>query len=116
MLVLGQHVRGEAGAQRINAKAIKQVREITSCSRAQYEFHSYVYNVNKKKLLNIHYMNARNRLCYGKKFMNGSRELDFGSFGLEIESIIFAEATKTYKLMNIVIMATKRNIYSKRNV
>ena len=38
-----------------------------------------LYIVNKKILLNIYHKNVRNRLRYGKKFMNGSRE--FGSYG-----------------------------------
>ena len=39
-----------------------------------------VYIVNKKKLLNMYYMNVRNRFCYVKKFMHGLRELAFATF------------------------------------
>ena len=38
-----------------------------------------VYIVNKNNLLNIYYTNVRNLLCYGKKYMNGSRELDLAA-------------------------------------
>ena len=69
-----------------------------------------VYTVNKN-------MNVRNLLCYEEKFMNGSRELDSAACDLEIKSIIpvLGKAKKKYKLIYIIILATKMNIYSKLN-
>ena len=66
-----------------------------------------LYIVNKKILLNIYHMNVRNRLRYGKKFMNGSRAL-----ALAAMVIILGEVNKKYKLSDIIIMATEMIIYS----
>ena len=41
--------------------------------------------------------------------------MDFGSYNPQIRSIILGESRRKYKLINIVLLATKMIIYSNRN-
>ena len=43
------------------------------------------------------------------------KRMGFGNYNLEIRSIISGESRKKYKLINIILMATKMIIYSNRN-
>ena len=43
------------------------------------------------------------------------RRMGFGNYNLKIRSIILGESRKKYKLINIILLATKMIIYSNRN-